>query len=230
MSEILRVSEITIRRDLTCLEQQGAVGRTHGGAIYRQELLNTQFQYKVNAGRQKKEKQRIAQRVAEMIVPEDIVFLGEGTTPAMVISYVDPGLHFTLYTNNMGVLPEVEDKSVELILLGGAYNSTTLSSTGPIVLEIIRHVHAKKVILGADAINISAGLTTANPEVAVINRTMIQHTHGEIILLADHTKFGLVAGMTIMPLNNADVIVTDQEISDDVRGDLQAMGIRVEVA
>jgi DeoR family fructose operon transcriptional repressor len=230
LSELLGVSEMTIRRDLDALGRQGVVERTHGGAVFRQERVVGRFHYNSAVQENLREKQRIARRAADMIEPNDIIFLGEGTTCAQMIRYVDSGMPFTIFTNNLGVISEIEDKTGDLILLGGAYNHTTRALAGPLTMEMISQVNVTKLFLGVDGFSLNAGLTTPNLEMATVDRSMIRHTRGKVIVMADHSKFGLVAEIVITPIKNIDVLITDRKIPDDFEQDLRSMNVEVVIA
>lgn len=230
LSELLEVSEMTIRRDLGELERQGAVERTHGGAVFRNERLIENFRYQTNVQRNPEEKQRIAQKAATLIEPSDVVYLGEGTTTPLVLRYVDPSMHFSAFTNNLGAISEIEGKTAELILLGGSYSPTTHALAGPLTMEMIRQVHATKVFLGAAGLSLSAGLTTPSLEIAAIERSMIHHTRGQIIVMAVRSSFGMVAEMVITPMPRINIIITDQEVPDEFRKDLESMGVVIYIA
>ena len=230
LGELLGVSEMTIRRDLDALERQGIVERTHGGAVFRQERVVGKFHYNSAVQENLREKQRIARRAAAMIEPNGIIFLGEGTTCAQMIRYVDSGMPFTIFTNNLGVISEIEDKTGDLILLGGAYNHTTRALAGPLTMEMISQVNVTKLFLGADGFSLNAGLTTPNLEMATVERSMIRHTRGKVIVMVDHSKFGLVAEIVITPIKNIDVLITDRKIPDDFEQDFRSMNVEVVIA
>ncbi len=227
LSELLDVSEMTIRRDFDALEQQGLVERTHGGAVFRQERVAGKFHYQSSAGKNPVEKQNIARRAASMIEPHDTIYIGEGVTASRIVSFVEPGMPFTIFTNNLGVISEIEDKAVELVLLAGTYDPITHAVAGPLTMEMIRQINAAKVFLGADGLSLSAGLTTPNMEIAVIERSMIRHTRGKVVALADHTKFGLVAEMSIAPLKHIDVLITNRKIPSDFQKELESLKVEV---
>ena len=230
LGELLGVSEMTIRRDLDALERQGVVERTHGGAVFRQERVVGKFHYNSAVQENLREKQRIARRAADIIEPNDIIFLGEGTTCAQMIHYVDSGMPFTIFTNNLGVISEIEDKTGDLILLGGAYNHTTRALAGPLTMEMISQVNVTKLFLGVDGFSLNAGLTTPNLEMATVDRSMIRHTRGKVIVMADHSKFGLVAEIVITPIKNIDVLITDRKTPDDFEQELRSMNVEVMIA
>ena len=230
LSELLGVSEMTIRRDLDALESQGVVERTHGGAVFRQERLTVKFHYHHSTQENPMEKRRIAACASKMIEQNDVVYIGEGYTAAQIIRHVDPHLHFTIFSNNLGVTAEMENRSADLIMLPGTYDPATYALAGPLTMEMIRQVNATKVFLGADGLSLSFGLTTTNLEMAVIERNMIQHTRGKVIVMADHSKFGLVAEMSVVPLKYIDVMITNRKIPEDFQKDLDIMGVNMVIA
>jgi len=232
LSELLGVSEMTIRRDLDVLELQGLVERTHGGAALKQERVNETYHYRNSIKKNPEQKERIAKVAAAMVEPNDIVYIGEGTTASMIVRFIDPGIPFTLFTNNLGVISEAEmvNLTTKVILLPGIYNPRTHAVAGPLTMEMIRQVNSTKAFLGADGLSISAGMSTPDLDVAVIERSMAQHTRGQVIVMADHPKFGMVAAMSIIPLKHIDVLITNRKIPSDFQSDLDGMGIRVIIA
>lgn len=138
LSEIFGVSEVTIRRDFDVLEDEGLVERIHGGAIFRQERVSGKFHCGNSIKENLQEKKQIAKRTAAMIESQDVVYLGEGTTAAFVVRYIEPGLACTIFTNNFGVTAEIGRTNAEIIFLGGAYNPETNALTGPLTMEMIR--------------------------------------------------------------------------------------------
>lgn len=230
LSEILGVSEMTIRRDLDVLEKRGLVERTHGGAVFRQERVAGKFQFKNAIKENLNEKKQIARRAAAMIAPHDTIYIGEGTGAAMIVRYMEPALPCSIFTNNLGIIAEANDIAAEIVVLGGSYDSATHSLAGPLTMEMIRQVNATKVFLGADGLSLSAGMTTPNLQVAIIDRSMIQHTRGKVIILSNHTKFGLVAEMSIVRLKQIDVLITDRKIPEDFQKELDYLGVEVIIA
>jgi DeoR/GlpR family transcriptional regulator of sugar metabolism len=230
LSEFLGVSEMTIRRDLDFLEEKGVVERTYGGAVLRQEWTDKEFKYQDSVLENPQLKKRIAQKAAAMINPHDIVFLGEGSTTALVLRYADPTIPFKIFSNNLGAIPEAQDKVSEFVLLGGLYNHASRALAGPTTIEMISQVYATKTFLGADGFSLRTGATTTNSEIAQINRSMIRHSRGKVILMVDYSKFGRVAENVITPVKKLDILITDRKITDGLHQHLKLMGIRVVIA
>jgi DeoR/GlpR family transcriptional regulator of sugar metabolism len=145
---------------------------------------------------------------------------------------VDPTLPFTLFTNNLGVISESEtvNMTAKLVLLPGTYNPTTHALSGPLTMEMLRRVNATKVFIGADGLSLRAGISTPDLEIATIERSVIQQTRGQVIVMADHPKFGLVAEMSIAPLKHINILITNRKIPSDFQIALDKMRVHVVIA
>jgi DeoR/GlpR family transcriptional regulator of sugar metabolism len=211
LSEELGVSEITIRRDFMLLEQEGVLARTYGGAMRRQGRTYEPG-YEDNALTHAAQKDRIAQAAAAMIEPRDTVFLGSGTTVAQMLRYIDPKLAARVVTHSLAAVAEARGLSIELVFLGGLYRPAIDAVEGTWALDMIAHFNADKAFLGADCLDPRAGLTTPSIAVAAIELAMIRRTRGEVAVLADSSKFGLVGAVVVCPLDQIDVVLVDDGI------------------
>jgi DeoR/GlpR family transcriptional regulator of sugar metabolism len=165
-----------------------------------------------------------------MVDAGDVIFLGEGTTPALLMRHLDPGIHCRVFSNNIGAIFEAADKAAELVLLGGVYQPASRALSGAVTLDMIAQVHAAKTFLSADGLSIAEGVTTQTHTIAVTDRHMIRHTRGQVILMADHTKIGLVGDYVIAEAARIDVLITDGGVDRDFRRRMEALGVRVVVA
>ena len=227
LSEDLGVSEITIRRDLVLLEHEGVLSRTHGGAMRRD--FAGQAGLDDGPDPHAAEKDAIACAAAAMIEPRDTVFLGSGTTVALVVRHIDPRLEARVVTPNLAAVAEVRGLRVELVFLGGLYRPQLDSVEGSWPLDMIQQFNADKAFLGADCIDVRAGLTTVSIAAAGLELAMVRRTRGEVVVLADHSKFERVGPVVICPLDQVDVVVTDGGVAPDVCKRIERAGPRCEV-
>jgi DeoR/GlpR family transcriptional regulator of sugar metabolism len=231
LSDVLGVSEITIRRDLKLLDREGVLRRTHGGAVLvRRPSAEQQFDTAMAAEANTEEKARIARAAAAMIEPRDTVFLGSGSTVAAMLRYVDPALEARIVTHSLAAAAEAQGLNIELIFLGGLYRPGLNAVEGTWTVDMIGSFHADKAFLGADGLDASAGLTTPFMAVAGIELAMIRRTRGEVVVLADGNKIGLVHQIVVCPLDQIDVVLVDESVSADVQIRIQRAGPRCEVA
>ena len=228
LSEDLGVSEITIRRDLVLLEQEGVLARTHGGAVRRHQPSDLPG-YEDNAITHAAEKDRIARAAAAMIEPRDTVFLGSGTTVVHILRHVDQQLEARVVTPSLAAASEARGLRLELVLLGGLYRPALDAVEGTWSLDMIQHFNADKAFLGADFLDARAGLTTSSIAAASIELAMIRRTRGEVVVLADSSKFDLVGAVVICPLDQIDVVLVDGGIDAEVCERIRRAGPRCEV-
>jgi len=228
LSEILGVSELTIRRDLDELERKGILERTHGGAIYNQRMCaETLYEqrYKIH----RNEKEAIGRAVVELIEDGDTLLINSGSTTREVIHHLKKR-KTRIITNNLGAIHEAMDSEIELILIGGLYRTYSNSSVGSLALLSLKQVYGSKAIIGVDGLSIKYGLTHPILDEAEIARDMIEQTPGPIIVVADHSKLGVVSNFISVPLEKINIIVTDDGIDDEYRNNLKKIGIEVVVA
>jgi DeoR family fructose operon transcriptional repressor len=228
LSELLGVSEVTIRRDLEELEQRGLLERTHGGAISARRM-SAEPAYGEAIASFQEEKRRIGEAAAALVEPGETIFLNGGTTTLQVFrSLSTRGV--TVVTNHVGMALATDDAELELHLIGGEYRANSNSCVGAFATDSLRRVFATKAFIGVEGISRRSGLTTPAAPEAEIARVMIEQTQGEVIVVADHSKIGTVADFAIAPLSAVSTLVTDDGIDDDYRQELTAMGLGILVA
>ncbi|MEN6394471.1 MAG: DeoR/GlpR family DNA-binding transcription regulator, partial [Anaerolineaceae bacterium] len=118
LSELLEVSEATVRRDLEWLENEGLLERTHGGAILS-ERVRFEPEYLQRAGRNIDEKRSIGKAAAELINNGDIIFINSGSTTTQLIHQIRKDADVTIITNNIQAAVDLGEVKFEVIILGG---------------------------------------------------------------------------------------------------------------
>ena len=228
LSELLGVSEVTIRRDLEALERRGLLERTHGGAVLVQRM-RTEPRYLEAVVSHPEEKRAIGRAAAALVQPGETIFLNGGTTTMEVFRHLAaPGIR--VITNHVGMALEAVDRDLELILVGGQFRAPSSSVVGPFATEALRRVHADKAFIGVEGVSLRSGLTTPSPQEAEIAGLMMERTRGEVTVVADHSKLGRVADFVIAPLEDVHRIVVDAGIEDEYREQLAAADVEVVVA
>ena len=228
LCEELGVSEMTVRRDLERLESEGLISRQYGGAILKRHV-NEVPPYLDNVATHIEEKERIARTAAAMIQPGETVFLSSGTTAARVLRHVDPLLEARVITHNVGALDEAQGLRLEIVLLGGVFRPRTKTSEGSLPTEAVARYHAGKMFFGVDGMDLAEGLTTPNLGGASIESAMIRQTRGDVIVLADQSKIGVVCDVLICTLDQVDVVIMDDGVDATVRENVARLGPRVVV-
>jgi DeoR/GlpR family transcriptional regulator of sugar metabolism len=91
-------------------------------------------------------------------------------------------------------------------------------------------VYASKCFIGVDGVSLKYGLTTPSLEEAEVARTMIERTHGQVIVVADHSKLGMIADCVTAPTEQIDLLVVDTGFDEEYRRDLENLGIEIVIA
>lgn len=227
LAELFKVSEVTIRKDLSFLEQQKKLYRTHGSAILISPYISDRH---VNEKEKKKnvaEKRAIGAKAASLVAQDDSIIIASGTTMAFLAREIKPVGHLTVITAAVPVTSILsQDTNVDVIQLGGITRSSSVSVVGPFAEQMLGNFNCSKLFVGVDGIDLEFGLTTTNMLEAALNRVMMNAAQ-KVIVLADSSKFGRRGFSKICDLEAVDRIITDNGIQPLYLDRLRERGIEV---
>ena len=224
----LRVSSVTIRKDLKLLEDKGLLFRTHGGAT-QHNPYTVDRSVNEKESLQANEKNLIGLTAAKLVEPNDSILIASGTTVLALAKNIKPKESLTVVTSALQVALElIRQPAIEVLQLGGLLRKSSSSVTGPYAESILADFSCSKLFLGVDGIDLEFGLTTTHVMEAHLNRQMINIAQ-KTIVLADSTKFGRRGFGRICGFEEIDQIITDKGISDHTRKNLEGMGVKVTV-
>lgn len=233
LCEILNVSEATIRRDLEAMEKEGLVERTHGGAVFSHHM-KLEPTYESSSEFHYEEKDAIGEATAKLLSSGDTVFINFGTTNTQVAKHLKKRNDLedvTIITNNINVLFELQNSpGFKIILLGGNYRNHSHSSVGMITMRSLEGLHANKAIIGVDGISYKFGCTTPVETDAEISQKMIENTNGQLFIVADSSKWGVVSNYRVAPLKKISTLITDINFPIEAIKLLQNVSVDVIVA
>ncbi|MBO5553859.1 MAG: DeoR/GlpR transcriptional regulator [Paludibacteraceae bacterium] len=224
------ISEVTIRKDLTLLQNRHLLIRTRGGAM-RKPMENTTEDTTIAKKRMFnfKEKERIGEEAVKMIREGDYIMIDSGTTTMEVAKHLEKFHNLHILTNAMNIATELmRYKRFDVILLGGNVRSNSLSTVGPLALTVLRNFNRYKLFLGVDSFSIENGVSTPNLEEALLNQVMIQQAE-KVIAVFDSSKFNKRSYSHIADAKDIDCIITDSAIPAGIIDRLKSAGIEVRV-
>lgn len=228
LSEKLMVSLVTIRKDLSILEQSKLLYRSHGSAILIDPYINERpVNEKEKLCRQ--EKKAIGIAASKLITPKDSIIIASGTTVsffASEIEVIDSLAVITSSTNVTSILSG--NKNIEVIQLGGFVRSSSVSVVGNFAEKMLENFSCSKLFIGVDGIDMEYGLTTTSSLEASLNRSMIAAAQ-KTVVLCDSSKFGRRGFGRICGLDRVDQIITDSNVSSKIVEQLQELGIEVTI-
>ncbi len=229
LSERFGVSEATIRRDLEEMAAKGTIRRLHGGAT-RPRSAATEPPILQRVHERAALKELIGKAAAGLVADGETIFLGSGSTTLAVARHLLDRQDLTVITNSLPVVNLLADAPhITLIILGGLLRHSERSMIGHITEQAIAELRADKVIMGIQAVDLQQGLTNAYLPETMTDRAIV-NLAPQLILVADHTKFGRIAPSLVAPLEAVHTVVTDAKIDPQIVRDLQEAGIRVIVA
>jgi DeoR/GlpR family transcriptional regulator of sugar metabolism len=215
LADAFGVTEPTIRKDLSALQERGLLKRTHGGALAVHPNVDRELAERQAAHRAGKE--AIAVACLGLLRDGDSVFLDSGTSVEAVARHLaaDGRMRLSVLTSSLGVADALADvPSIDCVLLGGQLRRVDGSVVGELALENLQRFSFSLAFLGVSGfseLGISVGsLVEASLKAAVIERAR------RVVLPLDHSKVGATDFARIGDLDAVDVVVMD-EASPDVR-------------
>lgn len=211
LTELLGVSDMTIRRDLEVLARAGVLHKVHGGAVLANSRRTDEPGFAVKSALQQPAKEAIAARAAELITPGTAIALSAGTTTWTLARHITAIPELTVVTNSTTVADILEAQAPRAgftVILTGGVRTPSAALVGPVADQSIASLHVDQLFIGMHGMDAIAGLTTPNLAEAQTNRALIGSAR-EVVVLADSTKWGIVGLADFGPLSTADVLITD---------------------
>lgn len=210
LSQEFGVTEETIRRDLEKLDNEGLAKKTYGGAVINQSL-NTDLPFNVRKRANVELKQKIADKIAELIHDGDYIMLDASSTATYVTQRIKNRKNITLITNSVEILLELADKDDWNILsTGGALKKGGLALIGTSAEKMIRGFHVDLAVCSSKGIDINMGITDSNEKDSVIKQAIFSAADRKV-LAVDSTKFDKISFVRVCDAGDVDTVVTDTQ-------------------
>lgn len=214
----LGVSDMTVRRDLEVLEERGLLEKVHGGATSVAGTALFEPGFTAKSALQTREKNAIADAAAELVEPGMAIAVSAGTTTYALAQRLAQVAGLTVVTNSVrvaDVLFQVGQQDQTIILTGGVRTPSD-ALAGPFAVAALRTVHVDLVFMGVHGMDPRSGFTCPNLLEADTDRALIEAGR-RLVVVADHSKWGVIGISSIARLDQADVLITDSGIGDEAR-------------
>ena len=224
LAEILGVSEVTVRKDLSQLESKGLLRREHGYATFvnSDDVMNRLlFNYEI--------KKKIAQKALESINDSETIMIESGSSCALLAEeIVSNRRDITIITNSVFIATFIRHKiGARIILLGGEYQNESQVMIGPLVKICAANFHVDKFFIGTDGFN-EVGAMSGDLMRAEAVRNMAESSQ-QVIILTESRKFNQTGTVPLLTYEKINKIYTDKEVENSKVQKLEAKNIRVEV-
>ena len=216
----------TIRRDLAELENRGLIRRVHGGAI---PLERVTFEPPIEARHDlmRPEKERIALAALAELPGEGSAFIEAGSTTSFLAKVLPADCSLTIVTNGGYIASSLaRQPNLTVLSVGGRVRSRSLACVDDWALDTLSKLRVTVAFLGTNGLTVENGLTTPDPAEAAVKRAMLSIAE-YTVLLADHSKVGVVSLLRYGELDQIDTLITDSGLPQSQERELQDAGIRV---
>ena len=233
LGELLKTSTMTVRRDVEAMAKKGLVIKTLGGTSRQMLPKSNLYESDIHARvrEQREEKRAIALEVPSLLANAQSVFLDAGTTmieTAKVLAQRLEGKN--MITNSLLVCGELAAGGKNRVtMLGGDLSSESGAFTGLMTEENAQSFYYDAALFSTKGFILEEGTYESSLENFRVKQIVAPRAR-QVILLVDHTKFGLRALRRVLEVTAFHCVVTDQKTSlEDIRS-LERRGIRVIVA
>lgn len=223
LSTQFETSEVTIRKDLASLEQNGLLLRRYGGAIaLPKEVVNDELNSKVSV-----RKEALAKAAAKLIRDHNRIVIDSGSTTAALINQLNDKHGLIVMTNSLNVanaLNELESEPT-LLMTGGTWDTHSESFQGKVAESVLRSYDFDQLFIGADGIDLERGTSTFN-ELVGLSKVMAEVSR-EVVVMVESDKVGRKIPNLELPWDDIDVLVTDKGLSDELVAKIESHQVRV---
>lgn len=225
LSNELKVSLATIRRDLNFLEKEGSLKRTHGGATLKNTAANQKFTTRENIS--KESKIQIAQKAIELVSSGNSIFINDGTTNfyfAKLLLNLKSNL--TIITSGLNTASILsENNNFLCYLIGGQVKNLILATSGSHAENMIDNFNPDIAFISSDGFTAKEGLTYAYEGEANIAKRMIERSKKSVALITEE-KFNVIENITSVKSKNINILITSTK-KNNILKPFKEMGIKV---
>ncbi len=220
IAEHLKVSEVTVRRDLQYLEDQKIIERYYGGARVREETPKKQKDVVAIC------RDNIARFAASLVEDNDTIFINTSRTAIDMLKYIT-AKDITVITNNGNALFQKKSHTVKVILTGGELYNIKGTLVGEFAKNNLLRVSAKKAFIGCAGLSIENGMTTEILNEVDLNQAMLERVTGKAYILADHTKLNKNSSFVSCDITAISDIITDKKAPRDFVEQAKELGMDI---
>lgn len=228
LAAALDVSPMTIRRDLTLLEEQGRAHRTHGGAVLYDGLLR-ETPYDTKEISNIEEKHRIGGAASQLVKDGSVIILDAGTTTLEVARSIKHIKNLTVITNDLKIALELsEGTDTQVYCMGGRVQNSLGTIYGEHAQDFLSNIRVDTCFIATSAIDIDWGLSSPTIEKANLKRLMAKAAD-QVVLVADHSKFYKKSFARVANVDEIDILITDHVLESNFQNILNEKGIETKI-
>ncbi|WP_237487021.1 DeoR/GlpR family DNA-binding transcription regulator [Vibrio hippocampi] len=225
LSELFETSEVTIRKDLTSLEQNGQLLRRYGGAVALPQEVVEGILYESDDATANKA--AIANAAAELVKDHHRIVIDYGSTTGTLVSKLADKKGLVIMTNSLSLANQINELENEptLLMTGGTWDSHSESFQGQVAESVLRSYDFDQLFIGADGVDIARGTTTFN-ELMGLSQVMAEVAR-EVVVMIESEKIGRKIPNLELAWEAIDIVVTDRGIDSQIIREIESNGVKV---
>ncbi|MBD5470959.1 MAG: DeoR/GlpR transcriptional regulator [Lachnospiraceae bacterium] len=224
--KIPQISDMTLRTDLKALDEAKRIVRVHGGAKSVDVVIGTDDMLSRRSVRNIEAKQLITQKALQFIRKDTTIFLDSGSTTTMLASCM-PDQSNLIYTNSLTCAVELGRLTEPFVhVLGGKMNRYSMSVCGIHTVQEVQRINFDQAFMGVTSYCEQTGFNCGVDEEAVLKKTVMQQAEQKILLM-DSSKIGVKNTYTFCGLSDVDIIISDDNLSEEFQEDCRKHGIQI---
>jgi DeoR family deoxyribose operon repressor len=221
------VSKMTIRRDLDQILSDPKIQLIRGMLIYNTMPNDDESKYSVISAStlNKEEKERIAEKAKSMLEQNDTIIIDAGSTTELLARIIPKNLKLDVICFSLNIINEVlKNKHCNITLPGGKYYSSSMVFQSKEAIGLLEKTRVKKAFISAYGVNLRLGITCSADFERELKLTSLNSAE-QRILLVDSSKFGRVSNIHFADLEDFDLVITDNLLSEEIRQHIRNRGI-----
>ncbi|MDP4159361.1 MAG: DeoR/GlpR family DNA-binding transcription regulator, partial [Bacillota bacterium] len=224
-----QVSIDTIRRDLTTMEENGLLKRTHGGAVPLSKVRRFPMDDRIRYSEGTEHQNAVAKLAISLIEQGDTIFIGGASIHYILLKYLPVDRNYTVITNSMIIAGKLQHQSnIETYIVCGKVKNEE-GIVDPLATEFMRTLRLDTAFLTGGGISAKHGLSSSTPEGAIFQRTVAEVSR-QTICLANFDKVGTEFFSKTIDLKDLDILITDWEAPDEEIEEIKRLGVKVLIA
>ena len=228
LSEMFKVTEDCIRKDLGALEKQGKLKRTYGGAVVRRENLHM-LEVSKHRNTDAEAKRRIAQAAVKLIHDKDMVFLDISTSNLAIAELlVKTDREMTVVTNMIDILVVLaRNPKIRLVFAGGKINKSRDGFWGGMTLDFISKLKPDIAFVGAVGVDVKENSVSTYDIEDGINKAAIVRVAKRAYVVAEARKLSNDGNYNYTSLDTLSGLITDSKPADDICEAAEDYGVEI---
>lgn len=222
LAKAVHISPSSIRRDLTSLENQGLIKRSHGGA----SLIDAQpgmAPFPLRLQENKKEKMAVAREAQELIKPDMSVFIDSSTIALNLYHFLSPEKNNTIFTNNIHLAQLLGAKHIKTYCAGGFLSPhNSVITTGSYALSMLSQIYVDIMIFASSALSEDGLITDVDEHETAVRRLMLSHAKTRVFLCF-HKRYCKTAPFLVTQAQSLDYLISDYPLPQSFTGEFDSI-------